>query len=282
MTIKRLGRGLADIIESSGQSPESFVRLRIDQIRTGRFQPRTRIDDAALQELKASIQRQGVIEPVIVRPIAHGTYELVAGERRLRASQQLGMSEVPSIIKTLSDKEALECSLVENLQREELSPMDEAKGYEKLLSELGYTQEQIAEAVGKDRATVANVLRLLSLPEDIQQGVGEGTITMGHAKALLSLQDHARQRELYRRIIKEGLSVRQAELIAGGLVQSKRRRLRPADPQVKGLEDELQRAFGTKVRVATRKTGGRIIVEYFSREDLTRILRLVGVSVGDG
>jgi len=282
MTTKRLGRGLADIIESSGQNSESFVRLRIDQIRTGRFQPRSQIDEASLQELKASIQRQGIIEPVIVRPIAHGTYELVAGERRLRASQQLGIIEVPAIIKTLSDKEALEISLVENLQRQELSPMEEAKGYERLLSEMGYTQEQIAEAVGKNRATVANVLRLLSLPEEIQQGVGRGAITLGHAKALLSLQDHARQQELYRRIINERLSVRQAELLAGGVVPSKRGRIRHVDPQVKGFEDELQRVFGTKVRVAVRKTGGRIIVDYFSQDDLTRILRLVGVSVGDG
>ena len=202
---KRLGRGLADIIEPAPQQATNFVMLRPDQIRHGRFQPRTTINEASLEELKASIKKSGVIEPVIVRPVAHGTYELVAGERRFRASQALGVGEIPAIIKGLSDKEALELSLVENVQRENLNPMEEAKGYERLLDEFGYTQEDIAAAVGKDRATIANLLRLLALPEEIQQGVREGHVAFGHVKALLSVPDRARQLELFRRIKRNGL-----------------------------------------------------------------------------
>ena len=277
---KRLGRGLADIIapgQQQGAPSQNFVVLRIDQIRTGRFQPRTTINDAALEELKASIKKSGVIEPVLVRPVAHGTYELVAGERRLRASQAVGVTEIPAIIKTLTDQEALELSLVENIQRENLNPIEEARGYERLLDTFGYTQEAIAVAVGKDRATVANLLRLLALPEEIQQGVRDGALTMGHARALLSVPDRVKQLELFTQVKAEQLSVRQTELLAGTWVGPKRRRARRGDPQLKGLEDELRRVLGTKVTLTSRKKGGRIVIEYFSQEDLTRLLTALGV-----
>ncbi len=275
---KRLGKGLAELIDSTPQNTANFVVLRTEQIRPGRFQPRTSISDAALEELKQSIKRQGVIEPIIVRPIAHGNYELVAGERRLRAAQALGMQDVPTIIKQLSDKEALEFSLVENIQREDLNPIEEAKGYARLLDEFGYTQEDIASAVGKDRATVANTLRLLSLPEHMCQGIGEGAITAGHAKALLGVEDRARQEALYRRAVKDGLSVRQLELLVTTQSPARRRRARRSDPQLRSLEDELRRALGTKVNLVARTKGGRIIIEYFSPEDLTRILRTLGIA----
>lgn len=278
---KRLGRGLADIIApgpQQGAPSQNFVVLRIDQIRTGRFQPRTAINDAALEELKASIKKSGVIEPVLVRPVAHGTYELVAGERRLRASQAVGVTEIPAIIKTLTDQEALELSLVENIQRKDLNPIEEARGYERLLDTFGYTQEAIAEAVGKDRATVANLLRLLALPEEIQQGVRDGALTMGHARALLSVPDRVKQLELFKQVKAEQLSVRQTELLAGAWVGPTRRRARRGDPQLKGLEDELRRVLGTKVTLTSRKKGGRIVIEYFSQEDLTRLLTILGVA----
>lgn len=277
---KRLGRGLGEIIETVPQSAMNFVLLKTEQIKPGRFQPRGEISDHGLEELKASIQRQGVIEPIIVRPVAHGTYELVAGERRWRAAQALGIKEVPTIIKTLSDKEALEYSLIENVQRENLNPAEEAKGYARLLQEFGYTQEEIAAAVGKDRATVANMLRLLKLPTEILNGIREETITMGHAKALLMVDDGPKQLELYRHATKgSGLSVRQLEALVGTWAPGKRRRARHIDPALKLLEDELKRALGTKVSLLARKKGGRLIVEYFSSEDLTRILRLLGVAV---
>ncbi len=277
MSMKRLGRGLSDIIDSapSGSAPSgasNFVMLRMEQIRPGRFQPRAAIHDAALEELKASIQRSGVIEPVIVRPVAHGTYELVAGERRLKASQAVGLKEIPAIMKTLTDREALEFSLVENIQRENLNPLEEDKGYQRLLVEFGYTQEAIAAAVGKDRATVANALRVLTLPELIQQGLRDSVITMGHAKALLGVADRAKQRELYRRAVSGKWSVRETEAFAGAARPAKRRRAIVEDPQLKLLEDELRRLFGTKVRLVARKSGGRIIIEYFTNDDLERIL----------
>jgi len=275
---KRLGKGLEEIIDTSTNDGSNFVILKISQIRPGKFQPRASIDEASLEELKASIQRSGVIEPVIVRPIAHGTYELVAGERRLRASQALGRQEIPAIIKSLSDKESLEFSLVENIQRENLNPLEEAKGYARLLDEFGYTQEDIASAVGKDRSTVANVLRLLALPEEIQQAVRAAQISLGHAKALLSVEDRAKQLGVYQAVIRQGLSVRQAEALAGTWVPAKRRRSRREDPQTKALEDELRRALGTKVRILARHKGGRIIVDYFSPEDLTRIVQALGAS----
>ena len=280
MTTKRLGRGLADIIESTPQNPSSsFVLLRTDQVRPGRFQPRSSINQAGLEELKASIKRSGVIEPIIVRPIAHGTYEVVAGERRLKASQALGIQEIPAIIKTISDKEALEYSLVENIQRENLNPMEEAKGYERLLDEFGYTQEDIASAVGKDRATIANTLRLLALPEEIQRGLSDNAITAGHAKALLSIEDRARQLDLFRQAAGGKLSVRQTEAIAGTLTPGRRRRVRRVDPQLRQLEDALRQALSTKVNVFARKKGGRIVIEFFSPDDLTRLLSVLKVSI---
>ena len=281
MTAKRLGKGLADII--SGTMPQgapNFVALRMDQIRPGRLQPRTEISEAALEELKASIRQSGIIAPVIVRPVAHGTYELVAGERRFRAAQALQLPEIPAIIKPLSDKDALALSLVENVQRQDLNPMEEARGYARLLDEFGHTQEEIAAAVGKDRATVANLLRLLALPDEVQQGLRDGALSLGHAKAILSADGLAKQLELYQLVRRRGLTVRQTEALAGTLAPGRRRRAHRADPQLKGLEDELRRTLGTKVSVRGRQKGGRIVIDYFSADDLTRLLQLLGI--GDG
>lgn len=282
MTTKRLGRGLADIISGSvPQGAPNFVALRVDQIRPGRFQPRSAISEATLEELKTSIKRSGIISPVIVRPVAHGTYELVAGERRFRAAQALGLPQIPAIIKPLSDKEALELSLVENVQREDLNPVEEAKGYARLLDEFGYTQEDVAAAIGKDRATVANLLRLLTLPDEIRDGLRDGAITLGHAKAILGAEGGPRQLELYQLVRRRGLTVRQTEALAVTLAPRRRRGgAHRVDPQLKELEDELRRALGTKVSLAARKKGGRIVIDYFSAEDLARLLQLLGV--GDG
>ena len=276
---KRLGKGLADIIATNAPHVSSnFVMLRIDQVREGRFQPRTVISEAALEELKASIKQRGVIEPIIVRPVAHGTYELVAGERRWRAAKALGITDVPAMINTLSDKEALEYSLIENIQRENLNPLEEAKGYERLSEEFGYTQEDIAAAVNKDRATVANLLRLLKLPEEIQRALLENTITLGHAKVLLGVAAPQVQVALYRRAVKEHLNVRQLETLAGAALPMSRRRSRKLDPQLQHLEQELRQTLGTKVSVVARKKGGRIIIEYFSQDDFTRLMQRLSVT----
>ena len=197
----------------------------------------------------------------------------------MRASQGLGLEEIPAIIKTLSDQEALEFSIVENIQREELNPLDEAQAYARLLNEFRYTQEEIAVSVGKDRATIANLLRLLTLPEEIRGGVGTGAITLGHAKALLGVEDARRQARLYRRILLEALSVRHTEHLAGSSRPGRRKGPRFLDPQMKGLEDEMRRALGTKVRLVSKKRGGRILIDYFSSEDLSRILQVLGVAL---
>ncbi len=278
MTTKRLGRGLADLIETT-PSPQAanLLMLRADQVRPNRYQPRTDIDDASLEELKASIKRQGVLEPIVVRPVAHGIYELVAGERRLQASRALGITDVPAIVKTLSDQEALAYALVENVQRKDLNPMDEAGGYARLTEEFGYTQEEVAAAVGKDRATVANLLRLLKLPAAIQQGLRAGRITLGHGKVLVGVEAAARQVELYEASAGDRLTVRQLETLVASGGRARRRHRAPPHPELAPLEDQLRRALGTKVSLSARRKGGRIVIEYYSSEDLTRLLQALGV-----
>ncbi len=276
---QRLGKGLSDLIGTLPAAPAMVVMLPIDQIRTSRFQPRESISDASLAELTTSVQQAGIIEPIIVRPMAHGIYELVAGERRFRAAQATGLKEVPAIIRTLSDREAFGLSLVENLQRENLNPLEEAKGYARLLHEFGRTQEEIARVVGKDRTTVANALRILTLPEEIQQGIKEGVITMGHAKALLSVGDSVTQLELYQQVRSGAYSVRQTEELTTTVAPRRRRtQRRSEDPHVVQLEASLRQALGTKVTLLSRKRGGRLIIEYFSTDDLDRIARLLGVT----
>lgn len=275
---KRLGKGLAQILEVSAQSSPNFVMLRTEQIKPCRYQPRETIKPEELEELKASIKRHGVIEPIIVRPIAHGTYELVAGERRWRAVQELGLPDVPAIIRALTDQETLEYSLVENLQRTGLNPLEEARAFNRLIAEFGHTQEQVAEAVGKERSSVANALRLLKLPDEIQAALSGDNISAGHAKALLGIESLPKQLELFRLVVAKRLSVRETETLAGAARPASRRRSRPADPQALALESELRQALGTKVIVKSRRKGGRIIIEYFSIEDLGRIVQLLGAA----
>ena len=276
---KRLGRGLAQIIETTTtQASQHMTMLRVDQIRPSRYQPREHIRPEELAQLQASIKRLGVIQPLIVRPIAPGTYELVAGERRWRAAQAAGKQEVPVIIRALSDQETVEHSIVENLQREDLSPIEEARAFARLIDEFGHTQEQVAESVGKDRSSVANTLRLLKLPPEIQDALREGAISEGHAKILLSIEHPAKQSELFRQTAAKNLSVRELEELAARWQPRARRRRREPDPQLKILEDEIRQVLGTKVSLTSRKRGGRIVIEYFSSEDLTRILRALGVA----
>jgi ParB family chromosome partitioning protein len=282
MTTKRLGRGLEELLGGAGAEDRgTSTTLRTEQIRPGRLQPRERFDEAALEELKASIARRGVIEPVLVRPVGPNQYELVAGERRWRALQQLGIQEIPAIIRTLDDREALVHSLIENLQRQDLNPLEEAKGYARLLDEFGCTQEDIASAIGKDRATIANLLRVLRLPEEIQHGLAEGKITAGHAKALLAVEPAVRQLEAYRAAAADRVTVRELEELAE-VRPARRRRGRRPDPQVEQAEQALRERLGTKVRVLPRQRGGRIVIEYFSAEELDRLLSALGVAEGHG
>jgi len=274
---KRLGRGLESIIEAAPGKSTNFVSVRVDQIRANRFQPRAHFDDGQLDELKASIKKQGVLQPVLVRPIAHGTYELIAGERRWRAAQAVGLQEVPAIVKRLEDQEALEYSLIENIQRSDLNPLEEASAFRRLTEDFGYTQEQIAAGLGKDRTTISNSLRLLKLPEPAQNALRQGRISMGHARALLAVEGSAKQEALLNQVVRSGLSVRQLE----GMIQlaqpAKRRKMQAHDPLTRAVEEKLRQALGTKVSVKSRRKGGRILIEYYSSEDLTRLMEALGV-----
>lgn len=276
---KRLGRGLAQIVESSARANPSVVSIRVDQIKPCRYQPRQTIEEGSLEELKASIKHLGVIQPVIVRPIAHGIYELVAGERRWRAAQAVGLQEVPAIVKALNDQETVEVSLIENLHREDLNPLEKARTFQRLIEEFDYTQERLAEVIGHDRSTIANTLRLLRLPHDIQQALTHGKLSEGHAKVLAGVELPAKQMELFKQMLAKGLTVRQLEELAGQWQPSPaRKRRRALDPHAHAIENQLRQLLGTKVSLATRRRGGRIVIDYFSSEDLTRILRALGVA----
>ena len=277
MSTRRLGKGFAEIVETSIESSPSFLMIPSNQIKPGRYQPRQQIDEQALEELKASIKDRGIIQPVIVRPISHGVYELVAGERRWRAAQSLGLREVPAVVKSLTDQEALEYSLIENLQRHNLNPIEEAMGYARLMSEFGYSQDQLGERLGKNRSTVANMLRLLKLPNEIQEALRAGKISQGHAKAILAVETIERQLALFQQTVLQELSVRQVEALASTWQPKPKRQRAATDPETRSIEEELRAKLGTKVMVNARKNGGRIVIEYFSSEDLGRLLQLFGV-----
>lgn len=280
MEHRALGKGLSALIPESADlnKSEKVAYLRTDAIRNNAFQPRTHYDDTKLEELKTSIKEKGVLQPILVRPKSEG-YEVVAGERRLRAARALGMPEVPAIVKEVSDQEALVLALVENIQREELNPIEEAEAYKRLIEEFRYTQDQVAESVGKDRSTVSNMLRLLKLRPEIKQGVYNGGISVGHARALLSVEDMGEQSRLFALTMKKGLSVRELEAMVSsdamragrGVMKTKN----PKDKDVAALEESLRKILGTKVTISSRKKKGKIVIEYYSLEDLDRLIEII-------
>lgn len=276
----RLGKGLAALLpdgaDVGGRSPR-FAEIEVELVRANPQQPRTNFDEQGLQELAASIKEKGVVQPIIVRRM-DGVYELIAGERRLRAARLAGLERIPAFVAEVADgSEALELALIENLQREDLNPLEQAEGFHRLSEHYGLTQEQISQRVGKSRAAVANTLRLLNLPRDVQTSLRSGQITAGHARAILSFDDRERQVILWKRIIKDGLSVRRAEQLAKRLSPVHA----PAPPQkrksahVAHVEERLRNLLGTNVRLHYRKgKGGSIEIEYYSDEDLDRLLEL--------
>ena len=267
-----LGRGLSALL-STGRGGHAFVQeLSVGSISPNRNQPRKRMDPGKLAGLAASIKEQGVVTPVIVRRTGNG-YELIAGERRWRASQAAGLKTVPAVVREANDRQTLVLALVENIQREDLNPMEEASSYQMLLKDL--TQEELAKQVGKDRATVANSLRLLKLPQEIQQAVREGQITAGHARAVLSLDTTAAQMQLYRRILKGGLSVRQAEDAASQSAHSGGVRKKSAATPYRSIEEDLSRALGTRVKIKGGGKKGTIVIRYYSEEELERLAHVI-------
>lgn len=279
MERKVLGRGLAALIpEKELDKREKIIYLKVDQIRPSKYQPREDFDTQRLQELSSSIKEKGVIQPILVRSCAPGEYEIIAGERRLRAAKALKMEEIPAIVKSVEDDEALELSIVENIQREELNPIEQAHAYQRLIDEFDFTQDKIAETVGKDRSSVANTIRLLKLPQEVQGKLKSGQITMGHARAILSLEGESKQIEICSHIISKGLSVRELENLIRNKLTQKRRKLpvktEKKDPHVRTLEEELQHILGTRVKIILGRKRGQIQIEFYSNEDLERILKL--------
>jgi ParB family chromosome partitioning protein len=279
---RALGRGLSALIPQAGAVPvtgeikdKGVLRLPIEAIRRDGGQPRKAFDETKLRELAESIQVQGIIQPVLVRKDGAG-YVLIAGERRWRAAQLAGLQEIPAIVREVSEAQAFELALVENLQRADLNPIEEAEGYQRLIEEFKLTQEQVSQKVGKDRSTVANALRLLGLPGEVKSLVADGAISMGHARALLGLPQIPEMVELARKITEKKLSVREAERLVkegkGGAAPAKKQ---GPTPQQRAVVEEVQRLLGTKVRLLERGGGkGTLEIDFFSYEDLDRLLTL--------
>jgi ParB family chromosome partitioning protein len=282
MERKVLGKGLGalipDTVKPLLEKEDKIVNLDISQIKPSTFQPRAHFDPHQLKELTDSIKEKGVVQPILVRPTESG-YELVAGERRLRAVRNLGFDKIPAIVKTVTNEEALELSLIENIQRQDLNPIEEAQAYKRLAEEFNLTQEQIAQAVGKDRVTITNILRLLKLPDKIQKYLISREITMGHARAILALPTAEEQLKFCQKIITQGLSVREVENLAKRetTVKSHKRKLPAKDHHLIALEEELQRVLGTKVRIHHKQKRGTIVIEYYSHADMERILHILKV-----
>ncbi len=288
---RRLGRGLEALLGPSREEAEregSLVELPIKDVRPNPFQPRQTVDPAALEELVSSIKQAGLLQPIVVRRANGGsTYELIAGERRLRACQQLGWERIPAVQREADDRTLLTLALIENLQRDDLSPVDEARGYERLIAEFQLAQQDVADAVGRDRSTVANALRLLKLPEVVLQMLHEGQLSVGHARALLALEDPRIVTNLAREAVAQGLSVREVEdRVRGGRAPERRPRMKRgvgAAPEVRRVEDALRRRLGTDARVTLRAKGkGQIHLSFYSNDDLARLLEVILGAPFDG
>jgi ParB family chromosome partitioning protein len=275
-----LGRGLAALIPQRATATTGSVEIPLARIKENPRQPRLRMADEPLEALAESIRHHGVIQPILVTETFDG-YQLVAGERRVRAARLAGLERVPAIIRQLADREQLELALVENLQREDLDPIEAARAYRQLMDEFAFSQDDLATRVGRARSTVANTLRLLDLHQSVQDAIVAGTINEGHARALGGLSHEAQARAL-QSVVDDDLSVRQVEELVRRVreprvAEADGAATRLADPEVERVEEDLRRALGTKVRVARTRRGGRIVIEYFGDDELARIYqRLVG------
>ncbi len=278
---KALGRGLDALIpEVSAVMPDtigkqdSVAYLNVNDILPNRYQPREDFNQEKLEELITSIKEKGVVQPLLVRR-AGDKYELIAGERRLRALKSLGINKAPVILKDVDDVGAIELALIENIQREDLNPIEEAHAYKRLTDEFGFTQEKIAQTIGKDRSSITNALRLLNLPLEIQRHLTQDQISAGHARAILSVNGLQQQLNLCKKIINKGLSVREAEALTSPQLKRHPRAKIAKDQHLIQLEERLQNALGTKTRIHHGKKRGKIIIEYYSVEDLERVINKI-------
>jgi ParB family chromosome partitioning protein len=269
-----LGRGLSALIPEApvaAPAAERALEVDLDLLRPNPAQPRTTIDDTRIEELARSIKANGVIQPIVVRRAGHG-YEIIAGERRWRASQRAGLLKVPVVVRDVPDDRLLAFALIENIQREDLNPIEEAQAYRRLSEEYHLTQEQIAEAVGKDRSSIANFIRLLKLPREVRENLSAGSLSMGHARALLALSDENGQLRLSREIISRNLSVRETEALAKKEVEPSAPRPEPErDVHTRAAEEKLRFALGTRVRIVRKGKGGRIEIDFLNEDELHRV-----------
>jgi ParB family chromosome partitioning protein len=283
---KALGRGLDALIPQVEKPTAAAVvpepadaQVAIDSIRPSRYQPRTEFDPEKLAELAASVKAQGILQPLLVRSRAAGGYELIAGERRLRAAKLAGLLKVPVVVREVDDRTAFELALIENLQREDLDPLEEAESFRRALGEFGYTQEELSKKVGKDRATVANSLRLLNLSDEFKDDLREGRMTPGHARAILMAGSETLMQSIRDAVVGQGISVREAERRAQSgskkTGKSPKAQPKPADPNLRELEEQLVRDLGTKVKIVSSGKGGKIEISFFSGDDLDRLYRRI-------
>jgi len=285
---KVLGRGLDTLIPAARAATatqptpgpgEMIHQLAVEQIDRNPYQTRSRFDEAALAELAESIKASGVVQPILVRPQLGGRFQLIAGERRWLASQRAGKTTVPAIVKQVSNEQAMEMTIVENLQREDLNPVEQARAYERLGREFGLTQEQMAQRTGKERSSVANFLRLLKLPSEVQTLLEESKLSFGHAKALMTLDSPEAVLKLANRAVALSMSARQVEATVHSLVHPEPKREkaeRQVDPNVKEAERQMQRALGVRVQITDNKGSGKIVIEYKSLEDFDRVVEVLG------
>jgi ParB family chromosome partitioning protein len=283
MATKRmaLGKGLGALLPEFGQAEsKTLLYCGIEEIIPNRSQPRKHFDESKLQELAESIKEKGILEPLIVRKTDQG-YELIVGERRWRAAQKAGLKEVPVVVKEAEGREALEISLIENLQREDLNPIEAAEAFKHLIEEFKISQEDLSKRIGKDRTTIANTLRLLKLPIEIRNQLLQNRITSGHARAILSLESKEKQKELCALIIKKGLSVREAEALAKRWSEKPKKSITAVkkkgdlESQLNSLQDSLRKYLGTKVQINRKGNRGKIEIEYYSHQDLERIVEAI-------
>lgn len=279
MEARALGKGLSALIPEKAESSNKGEGVRVvktSAVRENPLQPRVNYAQDKLAELVASIKEKGVLQPILVRENTDG-FEVIAGERRLKAARILGLEEVPVIVKKVDDQEALVLALVENIQREELNAIEEAQAFRKLIEDFAFTQDAVAQSVGKNRSTISNMLRLLRLPTEIQQALFDGAISEGHARALLSVEDQGIQQQIFQYTVTRQLSVREVEkLVKEGLKPQHRREKSKLSREgaLAELEDALQRILGTKVSIVPKKKRGKIVIEYYSQEELKRIIGL--------
>jgi ParB family chromosome partitioning protein len=269
-----LGKGLARLI---GESQSETVReIRLSSISLGESQPRRRFAEESLQELADSIREVGVLQPIIVRPLDAQRFEIVAGERRFRAAQLAGLDSIPAIVRGLDDRQSLQIALIENVQREDISPIEAAEAYQRLSTEFGLTQEEIAQSVGKSRPAIANTIRLLRLPSEIRSALEAGSITEGHARALLQLDTDTEMLAAFKKLVEKGATVREAERISRG---GNGKQARPLAPNPTELETAISERIGAPSRIKRKGKGGAIEIAYFSEDDLAGILDRLGVSL---